>query len=146
MAITKKAGCILINECDRTVALVYRAKLNDYSFPKGHLEEGETFLECAVRETAEETKRKVEILKEEPIAIELYSTPVDVAVVSYFYLSKDIGPSDNASLDTHPTLWIPFEEVYDKLTYDRQKKTWNSIKDEVEKHFIQKGEPYVKQR
>ncbi len=37
----KKAGCILINPKDKTIALVYRQHLNDYSFPKGHLEKNE---------------------------------------------------------------------------------------------------------
>ena len=38
----KKAGCVLVNIETRQVGLVYRNKKNDYSFPKGHLEMGET--------------------------------------------------------------------------------------------------------
>ena len=37
------------------IALVYREKKNDYSFPKGHLEEGETPSQCAIREIYEES-------------------------------------------------------------------------------------------
>ena len=65
----KKAGCILINRKDNTIALVYRKKYNDYSFPKGHLEEGETIEECALRETAEETKHVARFLEKDPIYI-----------------------------------------------------------------------------
>lgn len=47
--IVKKAGCILINLDNSKIALVLRD--GDYSFPKGHLENGETIKECAIRET-----------------------------------------------------------------------------------------------
>ena len=86
-------------------------------FLKGHLEENESLEECAIRETAEETKRDVILLEKDPIYIEHYETPSGENVEMYYYLAKDIGPSNNTSTDTHPTLWIPFNEVYDKLTY-----------------------------
>lgn len=38
----EKAGCILINKKNNKIGLVYREKQKDYSFPKGHKEDGET--------------------------------------------------------------------------------------------------------
>ena len=52
--IVQKAGCILLNYDKQKIALVCRN--NEYSFPKGHLEENETIQECAIRETIEETR------------------------------------------------------------------------------------------
>ena len=138
MSKVKKAGCILINTKEKTVALVYREKKNgtkDYSFPKGHLEANETLIECAVRETAEETKRDCEILEKDPIYIEEYVTPDGEDVILYYYLSKDIGKSDNPSEDTHKTFFIPYDEVYDKLSYPSLKKVWNLVKDKVKEYF-----------
>lgn len=132
---TLKAGCILINPADKTIALVYRQKHNDYSFPKGHLEEGESLLECAIRETAEETKREALILIDEPIYVEEYVTPRGEDCKLYYFLAKDNGPSDNASADTHPTHWIKFDEVNDKLTYDSLKVVWNSVKEMIKPYF-----------
>ena len=132
---TQKGGCILINVKDKTIGLVYREQYDDYSFPKGHLEEGETLKECAIRETNEETKRACELLKDDYIYIEEYRTPRGEEVEMYYFLAKDIGPSDNTSTDTHPTVWIPFDEVYDKLTYPSLKEVWNNVKGYVREEF-----------
>ncbi len=135
MAKVRKAGCILINQKDKTIALVYREKQKDYSFPKGHVEGRETLKECAIRETAEETKHDSILLKERPVYIEEYITPSGEDVKMYYFLAKDNGPSDNTSDDTHPTFWIPFDEVYDKLSYPSLQTVWNAVKDKVEKYF-----------
>ena len=60
--VTQKAGTVLINKEKGQIALVYRKKLGDLSFPKGHLEEGETLEECAIRETIEETGRNCHLV------------------------------------------------------------------------------------
>ena len=130
-----KAGCVLINTREKTIALVYREKQKDFSFPKGHLEKNETLKECAIRETAEETKRDCILLENIPIYKDCYVTPSGENVQMYYYLAKDIGPSDNTSLDTHPTFWVPFDEVHDKLSYDSLKKVWETIKDKVKMYF-----------
>ena len=135
MNIIKKAGCIVLDINNKSIALVYREKQNDYSFPKGHLEENESLEECAIRETAEETKRDVILLEKNPIYIEHYETPSGENVEMYYYLAKDNGPSNNTSTDTHPTIWIPFNEVYDKLTYPSLKTTWINDKDKVESYL-----------
>ena len=44
---TEKAGCFLIKKETREIALIYRQKQEDYSFPKGHIEKGETLKETA---------------------------------------------------------------------------------------------------
>ena len=130
-----KAGCILINVKDKTIALVYRKKQNDYSFPKGHLEQGESLIDCAIRETAEETKRNCVILEDNPIYVEEYVTPNGENVRLYYYLSKDIGPSNNNSEDTHDTYWIPYDKVEEFLSYDSLKEVWNAIKAKVNNYF-----------
>ena len=103
MSKVKKAGCILMNIEDKTIALVLR-KQTEYSFPKGHVEKEESLIECAIRETNEETKRDCEILIPEPIYTETYITPSGEDVIMYYFLAKDIGPSTNISEDTHPTI------------------------------------------
>ncbi len=132
---TLKAGCYLVNTTTKKIALVYREHLNDFSFPKGHLEANETLKECAVRETAEETKRVAKIVEKFEPVIECYTTPRGEHCKCYMYIAVDNGKSDNISTDTHETLWINFDEVENKLTYERTKASWNSIKNQVESLF-----------
>lgn len=132
---TLKAGCFLVNKETQEIALVYRQKQNDYSFPKGHLEKGETLEECAVRETAEETKRVAKIVKKYQPYVERYTTPKGEKCACYMYIALDEGASDNTSEDTHPTMWIPFDDVEQKLTYQNLKDTWNNVKDKISELF-----------
>ena len=135
MGKVRKAGCILLNKEKKSIALVYREKQKDFSFPKGHLENDESLIECAIRETAEETKFDCKILENEPIYIENYVTPSGEDVEMYYFISQYIGLSDNDSTDTHQTFWIPYNEVYEKLSYDSLKIVWNNVKDKVLKYF-----------
>ena len=127
----QKAGCILLNLKTKKIGLIYREKQNDYSFPKGHLEKGETLIECAIRETEEETKRKVKLYSEEVIAIDHYFDSMNDEVEMYYYIGIDDGISDNDSTDTHDLIWVDYDEVLNTLTYDSLKKTWNIVKDTV---------------
>lgn len=130
---TIKAGCYLLNKENKTVALVYREHHNDYSFPKGHLDDGETIKECAIRETEEETKRKPIIIDEYEPIVERYTTPKGEKCACYMYFALDGGKSDNTHWDTHPTHQIPFERVEETLTYESLKKTWTEVKKTAEK-------------
>lgn len=57
----KSCGCIVFNE-EQKVLLV-KMNLGHWSFPKGHIEDGETEYETALRETKEETNIDCEIIE-----------------------------------------------------------------------------------
>ena len=86
---TQKAGTVLVNLSNKKIALVYRRDNLGYEFPKGHIEEGETLEECAVRETEEETGRKNYIV--EKLEKLNYITGKGEEVELHMYLAIDDG-------------------------------------------------------
>ena len=127
---TQKAGVVLISPDDHKIGLVYRDKQNDYSFPKGHLEANETLQECAIRETAEETKRDCKLLSEKEVGIIRYKSATESCEV-YMYLAEDTGPSDNTSPEVHDLKWVNPADVEKLLSYQNLKDFWCSIKDNL---------------
>ena len=134
--ITLKAGCFLVDKTTKSIALIYRRKQQDYSFPKGHVDPGEDIKTCAIRETAEETKRNAVIVDGYEPYVEKYSTPRGEDCECYMYIALDNGPSDNDSQDTHDLIWTPFDKVEQTLSYPSLKETWNNVKDNI-KHVLE---------
>jgi len=123
----KKAGTILLDKDNKKIALVYRKKHDNISFPKGHLEENETFEECAIRETLEETGRICEIIK--PIYLNKYMSK-EGEVENHMFLAIDKGLF-STNIDEE-LLWISIDKVKDYLKYDELKIMWNEIYSDIE--------------
>ena len=94
--------------------------------PKGHLEQGETLQECAVRETEEETGRKNHLVSQKEIDIIYFLTPLGEDVENYFYLAVDDGKSDKEIPEElkENLVWKSIEDVEDILTYENLKELW----------------------
>lgn len=125
-----KAGCVLVDKETKNIGLVFRKKQADYSFAKGHLEEGETLIECAKRETEEETGRKIRLVSEKELGILSYITKKGENVDTYLYLAIDEGILEKEIPEDLKEVveWIDFENVEDFLTHDDLKEFWNMSK------------------
>jgi 8-oxo-dGTP diphosphatase len=62
MTVVRAAGGLVVR--DGTVLLVHRPSYDDWSFPKGKCDDGESDAECALREVEEETGLRCELLDE----------------------------------------------------------------------------------
>ena len=128
---TKKAGCILLDKNNK-VALVCKDG-KKFSFPKGHLEEGETLIECALRETEEETQRKCYLLSNKELIMVSYKTKKNEDVELHMYIAREDGKtSKNIPEDLQEEIFcVDMDKVEETLTYDNLKKLWNNIKQDV---------------
>lgn len=133
--VIKKAGTILLKLDTKQIALVFRKEDNGYTFPKGHLEEGEMLEECAVRETEEETLNSNHLFTKEPAGIVKYQNIDDGDVEVYYYISISDGNTNKniPEKDKENFEWINFDDVETKLVYENLKEFWNNIKEQIRK-------------
>lgn len=101
------------------VLVVHRPKYDDWTFPKGKREPGETDADCARREVAEETGYRCSL------GAELTSTSyVDrtgrAKVVRYWLMSVD-GGSFHPTDEVDELRWVPPEAARPLLSYDRDR-------------------------
>ncbi|MCL2860150.1 MAG: NUDIX domain-containing protein [Oscillospiraceae bacterium] len=132
--LVKKAGCILIDLNNKKIGIIHREKENDFSFPKGHLEAGETIEECALRETEEETGRKCSIIYSKNLPIRRYinSSNEDCELHLFLAYDKEEGHHE-INENKHELIWKNIEEVKDILSYEDLKKQWDEVKPIVNK-------------
>lgn len=131
--IIKKAGCILINKTEKKIALVYRVRKKDYTFPKGHLERGETLKQCAIRETREETGHDCDLISDNEIAVLRFTNSIGEKIENYFYLAIDDGIYEEKieEEDKEILVWKNIEEVEEVLSYQNLKEFWLTIKEKI---------------
>lgn len=134
---TNKAGCILINTNTQKVGLIYREKQQDYTFPKGHQEKDESIMECAIRETEEETQCLPEILASLPTQTYTDSNAEKCAV--YWFLARSLCKTHKQIAEElkHKLIWVDLNKVEEKLSYQNLKELWNDIKEKVQYYFDQ---------
>ncbi len=118
---------LVSKELDRTTdsagAIVFR---NDtvlmirvgsrWSFPKGHLDPGETAKQAAVRETREETGISAELLSDTPM-IAPSAKPDDRRRVWFFparYLEGTIKPQPD---EVNEAVWMKVQDAAEKITF-----------------------------
>ena len=107
-------------ERDGGVLLVHRPRYDDWTFPKGKLDPGESFEDAALREVEEETGVRCSLGRELP------STEYEVerAPEARALLADDApGRDRRSSRTTRPTTlrWVTPDEARPLLTYDRDR-------------------------
>ncbi len=119
--IIKKAGAIILSKKDpSSILLLYQDQHHDWSFPKGHVELGETGEEAARREVKEETGLSVEIISSLTMMNYVHPNGNPILLEMYLVQSKN---DDDLQLEKvgDEFAWINFQNIEEKLTYQNTK-------------------------
>ncbi len=133
------SGCVLIK--DGKILLLRHKKLNKWLYPGGHMDENETPVEAALRETREETGYTARIISKKRLKLRMRHSieqPVPICILyenvyyktgrhmhfDMVYLAEPIGRQRRvAAGESEELRWISEHEI-DKLdTYENVKST-----------------------
>ena len=109
----------LTDDAEVQVLLIHRPKYDDWSFPKGKLDPGETDEQAAVREVEEETGLRC-TLGHELAGTSYIDRKGRPKVVRYWEMTVSGGevvPSEEVDV----ARWLPVEKADALLTYDRDR-------------------------
>ena len=102
------------------VVLIHRPRYDDWSFPKGKLDRGESWAEAAVREVEEETGLRCELGDELPPA--RYIDGKGRLKEVRYWIMRAVGLTSWAPNDeVDRRRWVPVEEAAELLTYEHDR-------------------------
>ena len=120
----KACGTIIIDD-DKVLIIIQ--KQGFYGFPKGHMEENETEIETAIRETKEETNLDVLIYETKRYSVN-YKVNNKINKEVIYYLAKPITKNiKKQESEINEILWVDIDKVIDILTYNNIKKMWKKV-------------------
>lgn len=123
----QKAGAIILSNLNqKNIALLYRGKQKDWSFPKGHIDAGESLTEAMIREMKEETGLNVEIIQKLQDNVYLHSDGNTISTAMFLVKSLD-DSTLRKEFEGDILEWVSYNEVENKLSYDNLKNYYKSI-------------------
>jgi 8-oxo-dGTP diphosphatase len=129
----KAAGGVIVR--DGSVLLVHRPRHDDWSFPKGKLEPGETWEQAALREVEEETALVCSLGEE--VGRTHYVVEEQAKEVRYFRMTSDGEARAKNEIDD--VRWLSFDEARRLLTYERDRRLLEQVRNSSNQ--VQRAEP-----
>jgi len=120
-------GVVMRKGSDATeIAIVHRPRYDDWSFPKGKLDDGETFEQAALREVHEETGLVCRLGPELPFQ-QYEDDKGRPKVVRYWLMAviEDEGFAPNDEVDD--MRWLVPARACELLTYERDRGTVRTL-------------------
>jgi 8-oxo-(d)GTP phosphatase len=141
------AGAVCWREVgkDLMVAIIHRGRYQDWSFPKGKVDSGETLAEAAVREIKEETGLKVKL----GVPLSTVSYPIDkgkTKVVHYWATKVSDKAVANSKFkpdeEVSEVVWVKADQAFEKLSYKHDRELLQEVLD-LRKNGMLKTKPLI---
>jgi 8-oxo-dGTP pyrophosphatase MutT (NUDIX family) len=101
------------------VALVHRPRYDDWTFPKGKLDGGETLQDASLREVREETGLECALMR--PVACTGYLDHKGRDKVVFYWVMKPVGGRFEPNQEVDQLRWLTVKESFGLLSYDRDR-------------------------
>jgi len=105
---------------DGRIALVHRPRYDDWTLPKGKLDEGESFEEAALREVEEETGLHCRLVRELPVV--QYEVKGRPKLVRYWLMEVEAQTPFVVNDEVDELRWVEPDEARALLSYDRDRE------------------------
>ena len=139
MVFEKSCGALVVRrEEDRYYILMIRHKAGgNRSFPKGHVEAGETEYATALREVMEETSSRIAIVSDFRATVNYHPSPGVMKEVVYFLgftTSADIKPREGEIAEVE---WVPLDNAEDCLTHENDKTVFRAAMERLHRMTVE---------
>ena len=124
MKYEKSCGAVIFKE---DAVLLIKSVKGHWSFPKGHMENEETEVETAHRETFEETNLEVILNEKKRIVINYSPFPGVIKDVVYFYATYKAGNIRRQIEEVEDIGWFTINQAFELITFESEKNVLKEI-------------------
>ena len=134
----KSCGALVVRrEEDRYYILMIRHKAGgNRSFPKGHMEAGETEYATALREVMEDTSSRIAIVSDFRATVTYRPSPGVMKEVVYFLAFTTDANIKAREGEIAEVEWIPLDEAEDCLAHENDKTVFRAAMERMQRMSV----------
>ncbi len=137
MKYEKSCGAVIFRKAeDWNVLLIRHTKGRHISFPKGHVEPGETESQTAEREIREETGLQVRVDRRFRAENRYNIRPDTQKLVVIFAALTEQAEITPQPEEIAEAFWLPIEEAAARLTYERDRRIMRDAFAHIQKYHV----------
>ena len=127
----KSCGSIIF---DNNKVLLIKQTAGHWTFPKGHVDAGETEVETALREVKEETNLNIQIDASKKYSINYTVENGNEKTVIFFIGKKLSGIETPQEGEVSEIKWVSFDEAINLLTHENSKDLLKKVLKDLKKN------------
>ena len=101
------------------IAVIHRPQYDDWTLPKGKIEQDESAEDCALREVREETGLRCELVR--PLGCTAYVDRRGRDKVACYWVMEVLGGKFRPGIEVDKLQWLSVDDAIKRLTYARDK-------------------------